>query len=74
MRGLRTMGMSAMFVVDMAGVIMLRMRMSNGLYRSVVVMVMSVITMIVRVMSMTMVKRCRVRQRRRKQWSGSAVS
>ena len=70
--------MSAMFVVDMAGLVMLRKRMSghvtvngNGLCRSMAVMVMSVIAMIVGVMSMT--SRCRVRQRRRKQWSGSTV-
>jgi len=53
-----------MFVVDMAGVVMLRLRMSDCLRRSMVVMAMSVIPMIVRVMTMTMVKRCRVRQRK----------
>ena len=45
----------------------------NCLCRGMVVMVMSVIAMIVCVMFMTMVNRCRVHQRRRKQWSGSAV-
>ena len=62
-----------MFIVDMAGVAMLRMRVSDCLRRSMVVMAMSVVTMIVRVMPTTMVKRRRVRQRRRKQWPGSAV-
>jgi uncharacterized membrane protein YcaP (DUF421 family) len=70
--------MSAMFVVDMAMIVMLGMLVSGHMVArdgcvGVVVMMMSVIVVTVRVMSMMVMKRRRVRQDRRKLWLGSAV-
>ena len=77
---IRTMRVSAMLVMDIAGIIMLSVRMPRHVVASgdcacagLVVMMMSVVAMIAPMISVIVVTRCRVRQRRHKQWLGSVV-
>ena len=72
--------MTAMLVVDMAVIVMLRMFVfrhmigsDSWVRRGVGVMMMSVIAMTVRVMSMMMLNGRRMRQNRRKPWPGFAL-
>ncbi len=77
LRGLGTVGMPAMLVVDMVVIAVLRVRMpvvvtGNSMRSGMLMTMMPVIAMMVRGMSvMVMMPRC-VRQRRRQQWRGSA--
>src|SRR6202045_2402961 len=80
LRGLGTMRVSAMLVVDMAMLAMLRMLMSghtvasdSGMRRAAVMVMMFVAAMIARVRSVIMMKCSRVRQDRGNRWRGSAV-
>lgn len=78
MRGLGTMGMSAMLVVDMNLIAMRRMLASRrmamrGSCVRMRVIVKCVIARVMQVMPMIVMMRCRMRQDRRKLWLRSAV-